>query len=49
MILGGTTCFNDMYFFPEAVTQVVQRVGMRGFSGAIVIEFPSPYGSGKTR
>lgn len=49
MIKGGTTCFSDMYFFPEAVADVVQRVGMRGFSGAIVIEFPSPYGSGEVQ
>ena len=45
-IKGGTTCFNDMYFFPEAVAEAVEESGMRCTVGAIAIEFPSNYGSG---
>jgi 5-methylthioadenosine/S-adenosylhomocysteine deaminase len=32
MLLGGTTTFNDMYFFPEVVARVASRVGMRAGS-----------------
>jgi 5-methylthioadenosine/S-adenosylhomocysteine deaminase len=43
MLLGGTTCFNDMYFFPEATLDAALEAGMRASLGAIVIEFPSAY------
>ena len=46
MLLGGTTCFNDMYFFPEAVAQAALALGMRAAVGIIVIDFPTAYGSG---
>mmetsp|Transcript_20142 Transcript_20142/g.37437 ORF Transcript_20142/g.37437 Transcript_20142/m.37437 type:complete len:744 (+) Transcript_20142:88-2319(+) len=42
-IKGGTTCFSDMYFFPEAVAEVIDETGMRGVVGAVLIEFPSNY------
>jgi 5-methylthioadenosine/S-adenosylhomocysteine deaminase len=29
MLLGGTTCFSDMYFFPEAAARVVNETGIR--------------------
>lgn len=41
MIRGGTTCFNDMYFFPEATARVVDRSGIRASLGMVVIEFPT--------
>lgn len=41
MIRGGTTCFSDMYFFPEATARVVDRSGIRASLGMVVIEFPS--------
>ena len=41
MILGGTTCFNDMYFFPEITAQQAIHHGMRAKVGLIVIDFPS--------
>jgi 5-methylthioadenosine/S-adenosylhomocysteine deaminase len=41
MILGGTTCFNDMYFFPEITAQQAMHHGMRASVGLIVIDFPS--------
>lgn len=46
MLLGGTTSFNDMYFFPEATAQAALDLGMRATVGIIVIDFPSAYGSG---
>ncbi len=41
MILGGTTCFNDMYFFPEITAAQAINHGIRASIGLIVIDFPS--------
>jgi len=41
MILGGTTCFNDMYFFPEITAGQAIHHGIRAKVGLIVIDFPS--------
>lgn len=46
MLRAGTTCFGDMYFFPEITAQVVHQHGMRAMLGLILIDFPSPWGSG---
>lgn len=46
MLLGGITCFNDMYFFPEEVAQAAGALGLRASLGIITLEFPSAYGSG---
>jgi 5-methylthioadenosine/S-adenosylhomocysteine deaminase len=43
MLRGGVTCFNDMYFFPEATARAALRSGIRAALGMIVIEFGSPY------
>lgn len=43
MLRGGTTCFNDMYFFPEITAEAVQRCGMRACLGMIVADFPSAW------
>jgi len=43
MLRGGITCFNDMYFFPEAAAQAALQAHMRAAIGMIVVEFPSPY------
>jgi 5-methylthioadenosine/S-adenosylhomocysteine deaminase len=43
MIQGGITCFNDMYFFPEAAARAVMEAGMRATLGMIVVDFPTPY------
>ena len=48
MLGGGITCFNDMYFFPEAAAQASLRAGMRAAIGMIVVEFPSPYANDAT-
>jgi 5-methylthioadenosine/S-adenosylhomocysteine deaminase len=41
MIRGGTTCFNDMYFFPEITAGQVVHHGIRANIGLIAIDFPS--------
>jgi 5-methylthioadenosine/S-adenosylhomocysteine deaminase len=46
MVLGGITCFNDMYFFPEQAAAAAAVVGIRAALGIIVLDFPSAYGSG---
>ena len=43
MLRGGITCFNDMYFFPEATAEAAVHAGMRTVAGIIVLEFPSAY------
>jgi 5-methylthioadenosine/S-adenosylhomocysteine deaminase len=45
MLSGGITCFNDMYFFPEAAVEAVNASGMRAMFGMIVIDFPTAYAS----
>jgi 5-methylthioadenosine/S-adenosylhomocysteine deaminase len=45
MLAGGITCFNDMYFFPDAALEAALAAGMRSAHGIIVIEFPSAYGT----
>jgi 5-methylthioadenosine/S-adenosylhomocysteine deaminase len=41
MIRGGTTCFNDMYFFPDVVARCAETAGIRACIGMIVIDFPT--------
>ncbi len=43
MIRGGTTCFNDMYFFPDQTAEVCTRIGMRAVVGLILIDFPTAW------
>ncbi len=43
MILGGTTCFNDMYFFPDITAKQAIHHGIRSSVGLIVIDFPSAW------
>ncbi len=42
MIRSGTTGFVDMYFFEDHIASVVDRVGLRGWLGEGVFDFPSP-------
>ncbi|VAW55193.1 S-adenosylhomocysteine deaminase; Methylthioadenosine deaminase [hydrothermal vent metagenome] len=41
MIRSGTTCFNDMYFFPDVTAKVASDIGMRANVGLILIDFPT--------
>jgi 5-methylthioadenosine/S-adenosylhomocysteine deaminase len=44
MLTGGTTCFSDMYFFPDVAAVAVREVGMRAHLGITVIDFPTAGG-----
>lgn len=46
MLAGGTTCFNDMYFFPEVTARLAAETGMRAVVGMILLDFPTPYADG---
>lgn len=41
MLLSGTTCFNDMYFYPDIVATQAQNAGIRASVGMIILDFPS--------
>jgi 5-methylthioadenosine/S-adenosylhomocysteine deaminase len=43
MLRSGTTCFNDMYFFPDVAGRAVAAAGMRATIGLIVVDFPTPW------
>ncbi|MCB4358912.1 TRZ/ATZ family hydrolase [Quatrionicoccus australiensis] len=45
MLKGGITCFNDMYFFPDAAATAASEFGMRAALGITTLEFPTPYAS----
>lgn len=46
MLRGGITCFNDMYFFPEATANAAAKAGVRASVGMILIDFPTAYANG---
>ena len=41
MLTGGTTCFSDMYYFPDIVGEVARDCGMRAALGMIALEVPT--------
>lgn len=43
MLRSGTTCFSDMYFFPEQTALAAEQAHMRAVVGLIVINFPSAW------
>ena len=45
MLSAGITCFNDMYFYPQATAMAASQAGMRANLGLLVLEFPSAYAS----
>lgn len=47
MLRSGTTCFNDMYFFPEITAKAASSIGMRAVVGMILLEFPTRYAASK--
>lgn len=44
MLRSGTTCFSDMYFFPNKVAQAAQDTGLRAQIHFPVFDFPSAWG-----
>lgn len=49
MLRSGTTCFNDMYFFPDAAIEVCREAGMRASVGITIIEFESAWATSVDR
>ena len=43
MLRGGTTCFNDMYFYAEETARTALAAGMRAVVGMILLDFPTGY------
>ena len=43
MLRGGTTCFNDMYFFPDLTAETAVEAGMRAVIGLIMVDFPTAW------
>ncbi|MGV6860025.1 MAG: TRZ/ATZ family hydrolase [bacterium] len=43
MLRSGTTCFNDMYLFPDVTARAAQQSGIRATIGLVVIDFPTPW------
>lgn len=43
MLLGGTTCCSEHYFFPDAIADTYRRHGFRAMVGLPVIDFATPW------
>lgn len=48
MLRGGTTCFQDMYFFPDVTARVAAETGIRASIGLILLDFPTQWAAGPT-
>lgn len=46
MLRSGTTCYSDMYFFPEIAAEVSADYQMRARLYGPILDFPTPYGAG---
>ena len=43
MLLSGTTCFADMYFFPDESARAASEIGMRAQMACPIIDFPTAW------
>ena len=43
LLLGGVTCFNDMYFFPNVTARLAVQHGIRAGIGLVVFDFPTAW------
>jgi len=43
MLRSGTTCFNDMYYFPDVTARAAASCGIRACVGLIVLDFPTAW------
>ncbi|MCK9490139.1 MAG: TRZ/ATZ family hydrolase [Xanthomonadales bacterium] len=43
MLLGGTTCCSEHYFFPDAIADTYRKHGFRAMVGLPVIDFATPW------
>ena len=46
MLLSGTTCFSDMYFFPEVTAKLALKHGIRAQINFPILDFPTAWGGG---
>ena len=46
MIRSGTTCFADMYFFPDAIGRAATEAGLRACLFSPILDSPTPMGQG---
>jgi len=47
MLRGGTTCFNDLYFYPEVAAAAAVESGIRACIGLPVIDVPTAWAAGE--
>jgi len=45
MLRSGTTCFNDMYFYPDITARLANENGIRSVVGLIVLDAPTIWAS----
>lgn len=43
MLLGGVTCFADMYYFPDVVAEIAIETGIRTALGLIALDVPTAW------
>ncbi len=43
MLLSGTTCFNEHYFYPDIIANSIAEAGMRARVGMLIMSVPTPY------
>jgi 5-methylthioadenosine/S-adenosylhomocysteine deaminase len=41
-IRSGRNCFNDMYYFEDAIAETTAEVGLRAVVGQTVMKYPAP-------
>jgi 5-methylthioadenosine/S-adenosylhomocysteine deaminase len=46
MLRSGTSCFSDMYFFPEMAARAAKEMGIRAQLSCPILDFPTVWGSG---
>ncbi len=46
MIRSGTSCFSDMYFFPEKAAKAAVEMGIRAQLCCPILDFPTAWGAG---
>ncbi|WP_417594503.1 TRZ/ATZ family hydrolase [Oceanospirillum sp.] len=43
MLKSGTTCFSDMYFYPDVAAETASDLGMRAQICCPILDFPTPW------
>ena len=42
LILGGVTCFTDMYYYEDEIAWAAVEAGLRGVCGQTIMKYPTP-------